>query len=278
MYIYKNSNSPAIPKNKESRNFFMSIHDFIKKLRESLSLSQQQVADHLGCTRQTYTQIENGSRDISLGESRKLAELFQIPFEDFVMEQKPVKMNVQLEDTSKKKPKKTEIRISVPQNKVETFKEVLLYILEKVGAKPNIGMTVLYKLLYFIDFDYYEKYEEQLIGARYQKNHFGPTPVEFAKITETMIARGDLEKVKSTYFKHEQTKFLPKREPKLELLTARDIKHIDEVLDRLSGKNAAELSDYSHQDVPWISTDDGEIIDYELVFYRSHETTVRNYD
>ena len=256
----------------------MPIHDYIRNLRESLSLSQQYVAEYLGCTRQTYTQIENGSRDISLGESRKLSELFEVPFEDFVMEKKPVQLNVQLEDKSKKKPKKAEIRISIPQNKVKTFKEVLLYILEKVGARPNIGMTVLYKLLYFIDFDYYEKFEEQLIGARYQKNHFGPTPMEFSKITDSMIARGDLEKVKSTYFKHEQTKFLPKREPNLELLTARDIKHIDEVLDRLSNKNAAELSEYSHQDVPWITTEDGEIIDYELVFYRTHETTVRNYD
>ena len=25
---------------------------------------------------------------------------------------------------------------------------------------------VLYKILYFIDFDYYEKYEEQLVGAK----------------------------------------------------------------------------------------------------------------
>jgi len=32
-------------------------------------------------------------------------------------------------------------------------------------------MTVLYKILYFIDFDYYEKYEEQLMGALYIKNN-----------------------------------------------------------------------------------------------------------
>ena len=63
---------------------------------------------------------------------------------------------------------------------LKKFKEVLLYILEKVGSKPNVGMTVLYKLLYFIDFDYYEKFEEQLLGATYIKNHF-TNPVEFKK-------------------------------------------------------------------------------------------------
>ena len=61
-------------------------------------------------------------------------------------------------------------------------------------------MTVLYKLLYFIDFDYYEKFEEQLVGATYIKNHFGPTPVEFKKIVESMESKGELETVKSKYF------------------------------------------------------------------------------
>ena len=53
-------------------------------------------------------------------------------------------------------------------------------------------MTVLYKLLYFIDFDYYEKFEEQLVGATYIKNHFGPTPVEFKKIVDTIKLKREL--------------------------------------------------------------------------------------
>lgn len=51
-------------------------------------------------------------------------------------------------------PKETEIRIDIPQKNLDKFKEVLLYILNKVGANPNIGQTVIYKLLYFIDFNY----------------------------------------------------------------------------------------------------------------------------
>jgi hypothetical protein len=73
------------------------------------------------------------------------------------------------------------IRINIPQKNIGKFKEVLLYILNKIGSKPNIGETVIYKLLYFIDLNYYEKYEEQLIGATYIKNHHGPTLKEFKK-------------------------------------------------------------------------------------------------
>ena len=38
-----------------------------------------------------------------------------------------------------------------------------------------------------------------------------------------------------------------------------------------------ELSDYSHKDVPWVGTEDGKIISYESVFYRTPETSVRIY-
>ena len=165
----------------------------------------------------------------------------------------------------------------MPQKNLKKFKEVLLYILEKVGGKSNVGMTVLYKLLYFIDFDYYEKFEEQLIGATYIKNHFGPTPVEFKKIVESMEEKGELETVKSKYFQHEQTKYLPRRESDISVLNAREIKHIDEVLERLSNKNAKELSDYSHEDIPWLITKEGQPILYEAVFYRTEETSVREY-
>lgn len=57
------------------------------------------------------------------------------------------------------------LRISGPQKNVKKFKETLLYLLTRAGGKPNVGETVLCKLLYFIDFDHYEKYEERLVGA-----------------------------------------------------------------------------------------------------------------
>jgi len=41
--------------------------------------------------------------------------------------------------------------------------------------------------------------------------------------------------------------------------------------------NAAEISDYSHRDVPWLTTNNGEIIDYESVFYRTKPYSVRTY-
>jgi len=254
----------------------MIKHTFLQNSRKNQGLSQAFVAEKIGVSRASYIGIEKGAKELTLSQANKIAEIFNISLEEFISGKTMPDIKVSIQDKSEKK-EKQEIRIDVPQKNLKKFKEVLLYVLEKVGSKSNVGMTVLYKLLYFIDFDYYEKFEEQLIGATYIKNHFGPTPIEFKKIVESMESKGELETVKSKYFLHEQTKYLPRRESDISVLNAKEIKHIDEVLARLSDKNAKELSDYSHQDIPWLGTKDGEIIKYEAVFYRTPETSVRIY-
>ncbi len=248
----------------------------LKTLREQYKFSQEYIADKLSLSRQTYMQIEKGERELTISEAKKLASIFGLSLEDFIKDSISSPPKVILEEEIEEK--KNNIRIIVPRANVEKFKEVLLYVLDKVGAKPNIGETAIYKLLYFIDFDFYEKFEEQLIGARYIKNHYGPTPIEFKKIIEEMEKRGEIERVKSKYFQYDQKKYLPRREPDLSKLSAREIKHIDEVLARLANKNAQELTKYSHGDVPWRVHKDGDIISYESVFYRDQEHSVRNYE
>ena len=246
----------------------------VKKLREKIDISQSSLAEALGVDRVTISKIENGERKIYAEEIKKLSEYFNISSDVLLDLKEDIEVIIE-KNTTKQKPKK-EIRISVPQKNLQKFKEVLLYVLNKIGSKPNIGESVLYKLLYFIDFDFYEKYEEQLIGATYIKNHYGPTPKEFIKIVKEMEDK-DLIKVKDSYFKHPQTKYLSKRESDLTRLKAHEIKMIDSVLDRLSDMNATEISNYSHKDVPWLTTNNGEIIDYESVFYRTKPYSVRTY-
>src|SRR3990167_7792360 len=255
----------------------MIKHTFLLELRKNHGVSQAFVAEKIGVSRASYIEIEKGVKELTLSQANKIAEIFNISLEELISGKMMPDIKVSIQDKSEKK-EKQEIRIDVPQKNLKKFKEVLLYILGKVGSKPNVGMTVLYKLLYFIDFDYYEKFEDQLVGATYIKNHFGPTPVEFKKIVESMESKGELETVKSKYFLHEQTKYLPRRESDISVLNAKEIKHIDEVLSRLSDKSATELSDYSHRDIPWLGTENGKTIPYEAVFYRTQETSVRVYD
>ena len=257
-------------------NIYKKIGKRIKELRESIGVSQQKLAELLKVSRPTITQIEKGERKISADELIKLSEIFNLSIESLLdLEKKP---EVVLGESKKIKKAKPQMRINVPQKNLEKFKEVFLYILNKVGSKPNIGETVIYKLLYFIDFDYYEKYEDQLMGATYIKNRYGPTPMELKKIADQMIEDEEIMKVKSNYFEYPQTKYLPLRKADLSKLKASEIEVIDNILNRLSDMNANEISTYSHNDVPWLTTEDGKIIEYESVFYRTPPYSVREYN
>lgn len=248
----------------------------IKQLRELTGMTQVELATKLKISRPTISQIEKGERRIPADELIKLAEIFNLDVNTLLeLEKEP---EVTLEKSKKGRQAKPQIRINVPQKNLEKFKQVLLYILNKVGSKPNIGMTVIYKLLYFIDFNYYEKYEEQLIGATYVRNRYGPTPVEFQEVVKRMIKDKEITKVKHEYFQYPQTKYLPLRDADLSRLNANETKVIDKVLERLSDMNAAEISDYSHNDVPWLTTENEEIIEYESVFYRTAPYSVRQKD
>ena len=153
-------------------NFNKKLGLKIKRLRDEEKLSQERLAGLLKINRISLSQIESGERKISAEEITKLSKIFNISTDVLLDLEKDVKVTLE-----KKKEKvvkdKQELRINVPQKKLDKFKEVLLYILNRVGAKENIGETVIYKLLYFIDFNFYEKYEEQLIGARSEERRVG---------------------------------------------------------------------------------------------------------
>ncbi|KPJ59964.1 MAG: repressor protein [Latescibacteria bacterium DG_63] len=247
----------------------------VRRLRREAGMTQSRLAEMLGIPRPSLSQIETGERKISIDELAKLSDIFNCPIEDLLGSgEEPI---VVLGRKTKERRRKSRLRINVPQRNVRKFKEVLLYILNRVGSKPNIGETVIYKLLYFIDFDYYEKYEEQLIGATYVRNNYGPTPREFKKIVGEMIKDKEVERVESDYFSFPQRKYLPVRKPDLSDLKANEIEVIDDVLNRLSDMNAAQISAYSHNDVPWLTTERNQVIKYEAVFYRAAPYSVREY-
>jgi transcriptional regulator with XRE-family HTH domain len=254
---------------------YKKLGNRLKKIRETSGISQEKLALILGLSRPTISQIENGDRKLAADELIKLSEIFNLSVNSLLDLEK--ELEVVLPENKKQAKADTKLRINVPQKNLDKFKEAFIYILNKVGSKPNVGETVIYKLLYFIDFDFYERFEEQLIGACYIKNHYGPTPVEFKKIVDRMINDREIEKIESSYFSYPQTKYLPVRKPDLAKFKANEIEVIDDVLNRLSDMNAGQISDYSHNDVPWLTTADGDIIEYESVFYRSTPYSAKEY-
>ena len=247
----------------------------IQVLRKSKGFSQEDLAKYLEIPRSSVAQIELGNRNVSISELMELSDVLGFSLDKFLAS--GYEIEPALDIVEEGTPVTRAERISVPDFKPQKVKNVLLYILEQCAGKPNVGETVLYKLLYFSDFNYYEQYEEHLTGSQYRKLPFGPVPEKLDRIIGLMKENGQLKQIKTEYHGYPQTRFIPLEKSDLTKMNAAEKEVIDQVIDRYSDWSASAFSDYSHMDMPWKASEEGEIIDYELVFYRETPYTARTY-
>ncbi len=231
------------------------LSDTLQSLREAHGYTQEELARMLNISRVTLANIESGKRAISKEELVQYANIFDIPAE-------AIKQGIF--EIPKKK--------VIPGN-LAKFKELLLYILYKVGMKPNVGKTVLYKLLYFCDFDYYEKYGQSMTGMNYIKLPMWPAPYKFDKIMQDMEENKELLVVDAEYMWYHQQRLIWNRQFQ-NVFSHQEYEIIDEILKNLSNANAKEISNYSHEDAPRKKTDSMEIIDYNLVRQRDYPYSI----
>ena len=247
----------------------------ITELRKMKGLSQEDLAKSVKISRPSLAQIELGNRGVNVFELQRLSLVLGFSLDDFMSKNFSVSQDV--EGKAEAKSVKTADRISVPTLQVSKFKNVLLYILERCAGKPNVGETVLYKLLYFSDFNYYELYEEHLTGAKYRKLPYGPVPQKLDTIIGQMMQNGMIQRIKTAYYDKMQTRYIPLAKADLTELKASEKEVIDKVIEQMSDWSASAISSYSHKDMPWLASKEGDEINYELVFYRDAPFSVRNY-
>ena len=252
-----------------------SIGHRIASLRKHNGLSQEELAKNLNISRSSLTQIELGNRSVDVFELQKLSWTLKFSLDDFMSYD--FNASQELGNSSVNKSTKSKERISTPKLLVDKFKNILLYILSQCAGKPNVGETVLYKLLYFSDFNYYELYEDHLTGATYRKLPYGPVPHKIDSIINQMIDEGQLQRVKTDYHGFPQTRYLPLVKTDLTQMKASEKEMIDRVIEQMSDWSATSISNYSHKDMPWMASKEGEVVNYELVFYRDSPYSVRNY-
>lgn len=247
----------------------------IADLRKFKGLSQEELAKSVKISRSSLTQVELGNRSIDVVELQKFSVVLGFSLDEFLSADYDIRQIIGKKEEMKSN--RQQERISVPTLQVNKFKNVLLYILERCAGKPNVGETVLYKLLYFSDFNYYELYEDHLTGAKYRKLPYGPVPQRLETILNQMIENGQLRRVKTDYHNYPQTRYLPLEKADLTELKASEKEVIDRVIEQMSDWSAAAISNYSHKDMPWLASKEGETIHYELAFYREAPYSVRNY-
>lgn len=117
-----------------------------------------------------------------------------------------------------------------------------------------------------------------MTGEDYKKIERGPAPIHFNIAVYELKQEGKINHEMKVFAGYPQNRYSSVKEPDLSLLDDNELVVIDEAINQCGHMHAKDISNYSHKDMPYIATDFMELIDYELVFYRDQNFSVRAED
>lgn len=151
------------------------------------------------------------------------------------------------------------------KNKLELFKELLVYISDECIDDPTYSKIKLLKILFFSDFESYGVYGQPITGMAYRKLPFGPCPVDFPRIQEEMVRDHKIKIFSRRVYEHSSQRIFPLQPPTFDFLQARDISIVGGWIRHFWSWTSKQVSEYSHGKA-WKITRDSELIPYEAVF------------
>ena len=206
----------------------------IKDSRIKRGLSQLDLASRLGISRPSYIAIEQGKKDLTLGEFEKLSGVLAISFE--------------------------EIESGETQN-YEKYKQMILAFLRLDG---NITKTKLAKLLYFADFAWFYTNLKSMSGMQYRKIQYGPVADSYFRIIDEMFDRGeiDIKQTKDGAMLISQTRSGAKID--LSEINNGEQKLMKKIEKKWESKKTSEIVDFTHKQLPYLYAQDNDIVSYGL--------------
>jgi len=149
------------------------------------------------------------------------------------------------------------------------YKNAILFFAKKI-QNGTLGKLKLMKLLYFLDFDFFEKYGRSVTGDEYLRFEYGPVP----RMGEKMLKKMSGNEIRITNRKmpkgyNDQQHIEPLAEFNPKVFTKEEILMLEEVADKWEKFTGAEMKSASHGEAPWIATKQDDVIDYNLVYYRN---------
>ena len=142
----------------------------------------------------------------------------------------------------------------------------LLFFCENI---PNLGRTKLYKLLYFLDFDHYERYGSSVTGESYQNKELGPFPLHAEEMLNKMEEDGLIEIRTELVIDFSRYNYVVKVQHDPQVFSPTEIEMLFAVAEKWAHHTANEVISATHGEAPWIATAREEIIPYPYAYYRN---------
>ena len=147
----------------------------------------------------------------------------------------------------------------------EKYKNAVLFFTENI---PHLGVTKLNKLLYFLDFDHFEKYGDAVTEDIYENMDLGPVPRHVDEILNEMRDEKLLDIAPEQVIDFVRYHLIAEAKHNPNVFKPSEIEVMCEVAEKWSHHTAKEIVIASHGEAPWLATRNGEDIPYPLAYYR----------
>lgn len=143
--------------------------------------------------------------------------------------------------------------------------EAVIYLCQLSVDDPNLDNNKLVKLLYHADGEAYQQRGATITGATYLHFPNGPLPEGWHRIRKRMEQKGDAtvlyDQARPGYADY---RLIANRQADLELLSPTDCQHLAQQVKRFAEYNTAGITQYAREEVAWLSTEDGEPMEWNL--------------
>lgn len=207
---------------------------FIKSLRTKRGVSQSDLAKKLNISRSSYIAVEQGIRELTLGEFEKLSEILGISLGDLERGELP---------------------------NYEKYKQMILAFLR---LNKDLTKTKLAKLLYLADFSWYYSHLESMSGMQYRKIQYGPVADTYFRLIDEMTTNGEIaiEQTENGAMRITETRGGAKIP--LSEIHADEMRLIQKIDNKWKGKKTAEIVKFSHQQMPFMFAEPNDIVSYDI--------------
>lgn len=149
------------------------------------------------------------------------------------------------------------------------YRNAVLFFAHRIN-NGTLGKLKLMKLLYFLDFDFFEKYGSSVTGDEYLRFENGPVPRMAEKVLKAMNGH-DIKITRRKIAKgyNDQQLIEPLKDFNISVFSKEEILMFEEIADKWEKFSGTEMKNASHGEAPWIATKPNEVIDYNLAYYRN---------
>jgi len=152
---------------------------------------------------------------------------------------------------------------------VEKLRSLVLVIAHHPSVR-SLGLTKLWKLIYFVDVRALREHGATITGSEFIKYPHGPVPSRGEKILKAMKREGELRTEQRQHDSYSQTLVIAIA-PRPDAFTEAEQAVIDGVCRELGGKTASALSQLSHEEPAWLMATELAKLDPEHLHYGRSE-------